>query len=59
LNTKEAHGTEEDQLFRKDRPQRQGGEIALYAREQLECMELCLGMDKELNETSGTGASLI
>jgi len=32
-------------LFRKDRPVRQGGGIALYMREQLECIELHLGMN--------------
>jgi len=30
--------------FRKGRPTRQGGGIALYVREQLECMELYLGV---------------
>jgi len=34
-------------LFRKDRPTRRGGGVALYVREQLECIELCLGPDKE------------
>jgi len=34
-------------LFRKDRPTRQGGEVNLYVREQLECIELCLGVDEE------------
>ena len=34
-------------LFRKDRPTRQGGGVALYVREQLECIELCLGVDEE------------
>ena len=32
-------------LFRKDRLGRQGGETVLYMRQQLGCMELCLGMD--------------
>ena len=34
-------------LFRKDRKGRQEGGVVLYVREQLECMELCLGMDAE------------
>ncbi|KAK4832456.1 hypothetical protein QYF61_023503 [Mycteria americana] len=38
-------------LFRKDMSERQGGGIALYVREQLECMELCLGMADELTES--------
>ena len=29
-------------LFRKDRPTRRGGGVALYVKEQLECIELCL-----------------
>jgi len=29
-------------LFRKDRPTRQGGKVALHVREQLECIKLCL-----------------
>jgi len=33
-------------LFRKDRPTRRGGGVALYVREQLECIELCLGRRK-------------
>jgi len=33
-------------LFRKDRPTRRGGGVALYVREQLECIELCLGADE-------------
>ena len=33
-------------IFRKDRPTRQGGGVALYVREQLECIELCLGADE-------------
>jgi len=36
-------------FFRKDRPTRRGGGVALYVREQLECIELCLeAMKKEL-----------
>jgi len=34
-------------LFRKDRPTRRGGGVALYVREQLECIELCPGADEE------------
>lgn len=34
-------------LFRKDKPGRQGGEVALYMREQRECMELCPGLYNE------------
>jgi len=34
-------------LFRKDRPTRRGGGVALYVREQLECIELCLGANEE------------
>jgi len=34
-------------LFRKDRPTRRGGGVALYVGEQLECTKLCLGADEE------------
>jgi len=34
-------------LFRKDRPTRRGGEVALNVREQLKHIELCLGTDEE------------
>jgi len=34
-------------LFRKDRPTRRAGGVALYLREQLECIELWLGTDEE------------
>jgi len=34
-------------LFRKDRPARRGGGVALYVREQLEYIDLCLGVDEE------------
>lgn len=34
-------------LFRKDRPGRWGESVALGVREQLEYMELCVGMDSE------------
>lgn len=33
--------------LRKLRLGRQGGRVALYGTEQVECMELCLGMDEE------------
>jgi len=35
----------------KDRPTRRGGGVALYVREQLECIELCLGADEERVES--------
>ncbi|GAB0179184.1 hypothetical protein GRJ2_000383700 [Grus japonensis] len=35
----------------EDRQGRQGGGIALYVNDQLECMELHLGMDEELTES--------
>ncbi|GAB0204803.1 hypothetical protein GRJ2_002945900 [Grus japonensis] len=38
-------------LFRKDRQGRRGGGVALYVNDQLECMELHLGMDEELTES--------
>lgn len=38
---------EEYKPFRKDRVRKQGGQVALYGREQLEHMKLCLGLDKE------------
>jgi len=34
-------------LLRKDRPTSRGGGVALYVREQLECIELCLEADDE------------
>jgi len=34
-------------LFRKDRPAKRGGGVVLYVREQLECIELCLGVHEE------------
>ena len=34
-------------LFRKDRQGRQGGGVARCVNGQVECMELCLGMDEE------------
>ena len=44
-------GMEGYRLFRKDRQGRQGGGITLYVNDQLECMELCLGMDEEPTES--------
>ncbi|GAB0206950.1 hypothetical protein GRJ2_003160600 [Grus japonensis] len=40
-------GMEGCRLFRKDRQGRRGGGIALYVNDQLECMELHLGMEEE------------
>lgn len=34
-----------NKLFRKDRLGRQGGRTVFYMRQQLKCMQLCLGMD--------------
>lgn len=36
-------------IFRKDGPERQ---VALFMREQRECMELCLGIDKPAESLS-------
>ncbi|GAB0193880.1 mitochondrial enolase superfamily member 1 [Grus japonensis] len=44
-------GMEGYRLFRKDRQGRRGGGIALYINDQLECMELHLGMDEELTKS--------
>ncbi|GAB0185725.1 hypothetical protein GRJ2_001037800 [Grus japonensis] len=44
-------GMEGYRLFRKHRQGRQGGGVALYVNDQLECMELHLGMDEELTES--------
>lgn len=38
-------------LFRKDSLGKQGGGVALNVSEQLQCAELCLGMDGELTES--------
>jgi len=38
-------------LFRKDRQGRQGGGVALYAIDQLEFMELHLGLNEEPTES--------
>ncbi|GAB0177908.1 hypothetical protein GRJ2_000256100 [Grus japonensis] len=40
-------GMEGYRLFRKDRQGRRGGGIALYISDQLQCMELHLGMEEE------------
>jgi len=40
-------------LFRKDRPIRRGGGVALYVSEQLECIELGLGADEKGVEILG------
>ncbi|GAB0203333.1 hypothetical protein GRJ2_002798900 [Grus japonensis] len=44
-------GMEGYRLFRKDRQGRGGGGVTLYVNDQLECMELHLGMDEELTES--------
>ncbi|GAB0203486.1 hypothetical protein GRJ2_002814200 [Grus japonensis] len=44
-------GMEGYRLFRKDRQGRRGGGITLYVNDQLECMELHLGMDEELTKS--------
>ncbi|GAB0208910.1 hypothetical protein GRJ2_003356700 [Grus japonensis] len=44
-------GMEGYRLFRKDRQGRRGEGVALYVNDQLECMELHLGMDEELTES--------
>ncbi|GAB0207157.1 hypothetical protein GRJ2_003181300 [Grus japonensis] len=44
-------GMEGYRLFRKDRQGRQGGDVTLYVDDQLECMELHLGMEEELTES--------
>ncbi|GAB0186642.1 hypothetical protein GRJ2_001129500 [Grus japonensis] len=44
-------GMEGYRLFRKDRQGRQGGDVTLYVNDQLECMELHLGMDEELTKS--------
>jgi len=44
-------GMGEYRLFRKDRQGRRGGGVALYVKDQLECMELRLGMDEEPTES--------
>ncbi|XP_062466520.1 uncharacterized protein LOC134159318 [Pezoporus occidentalis] len=44
-------GMEGYRLFRKDRPGRWGGGVALYVRDRLESMELCLGTGEQLTES--------
>ncbi|GAB0206600.1 mitochondrial enolase superfamily member 1 [Grus japonensis] len=44
-------GMEGYRLFRKDRQGRRGGGVTLYVNDQLECMELHLGMEEELTES--------
>ncbi|GAB0179855.1 hypothetical protein GRJ2_000450800 [Grus japonensis] len=44
-------GMEGYRLFRKDRQGTQGGGVAFYINDQLECMELHLGMDEEPTES--------
>ncbi|GAB0209831.1 hypothetical protein GRJ2_003448800 [Grus japonensis] len=50
-------GMEGYRLFRKDRQGRQGGGGAHYVNDQLECMELHLGMDEEPTESLWIGAA--
>jgi len=38
-------------LLRKDRQGTRGGRVTLYVKDQLECMELCLGFDEEPTES--------
>ncbi|GAB0209691.1 hypothetical protein GRJ2_003434800 [Grus japonensis] len=60
-------GMEGHRLFRKDRQGRRGGGITLYVNDQLECMELHLGMEEELTESfwvrikgrAGTGDTIV
>ncbi|PKU49340.1 rna-directed dna polymerase from mobile element jockey-like [Limosa lapponica baueri] len=44
-------GMEGYRLFRKDRLGRRGGGVALYVTDQLECVELHLGMDEDPTES--------
>ncbi|GAB0189953.1 nucleobindin-2 [Grus japonensis] len=49
-------GMEGYRLFRKDRQGRGGGGVTLYINDQLECMELHLGMEEELTKRAyGSG----
>ncbi|GAB0182153.1 hypothetical protein GRJ2_000680600 [Grus japonensis] len=60
-------GMEGYRLFRKDRQGRQGEGVTLYLSDQLECMELNLGMDEEPTESlwvrikgkAGTGDTIV
>lgn len=38
-------------FFRKARQGKRGGGDHLYVKEQLECLEFCLGMDEELTKS--------
>lgn len=38
-------------LFRKDRPGKHSSGVALYVRQHLDCIELCLGVDDETVES--------
>ncbi|PKU40382.1 dtw domain-containing protein 2 [Limosa lapponica baueri] len=44
-------GMEGYRLFRKDRLGRRGGGVALYVNDELECVELHLGMDEDPTES--------
>ncbi|PKU44374.1 mitochondrial fission process protein 1 [Limosa lapponica baueri] len=44
-------GMEGYSLFRKDRLGRRGGGVALYVKDQLECVELHLGTDEDMTES--------
>ncbi|GAB0204588.1 hypothetical protein GRJ2_002924400 [Grus japonensis] len=54
-------------LFRKDRQGRRGGGVTLYVNDQLECMELHMGMDEEPTKSlwvrikgrAGTGDTIV
>ncbi|XP_061232493.1 uncharacterized protein LOC133224745 [Neopsephotus bourkii] len=48
-------GMEGYRLFRKDRPGRHEGGVALYVRNRLESMKLCLGTGDQLTEFVGQG----
>ncbi|GAB0190944.1 hypothetical protein GRJ2_001559700 [Grus japonensis] len=60
-------GMEGYRLYRKDRQGRQGGGVTLYVNDQLECMELHLGMGEEPPESlwvsikgrAGTGDTIV
>ncbi|KAJ7424578.1 mitochondrial fission process protein 1 [Willisornis vidua] len=44
-------GVEGNKFFRKDKKGKQAWAVSLYAKDQLECVELHLGMDGELAES--------
>ncbi|GAB0179199.1 hypothetical protein GRJ2_000385200 [Grus japonensis] len=48
-------GMEGYRLFRKDEQGRRRGDVALYVNDQLEYIELHLGMDEEPTESSLVG----